>query len=85
MSLFSKLIAKVDFYKEGSYLFTSDSIIGSAFTLTGFKPGKFSINEDTRHGHGFSHLVDVIKNIFVNNYVPSAWLIRKVLEEENTW
>lgn len=29
--------------------------------------------------------MDVLKNIFVKNYIPSTWLIRKVMEEENSW
>jgi hypothetical protein len=45
---FSKLLAVVDFYVGDIYICTIDSVVGSVFALTGIKPGKFAINEDTR-------------------------------------
>lgn len=50
--------------------------------MTGSKPGIFAINEDTRKSNNF---LDVLKSLFFENHIPSAYLIRKVLEEENTW
>ena len=50
--------------------------------MTGFKPGKFAINEDTRKSKNF---LGVLRSLFFESNIPSAYLIRKVLEEENSW
>jgi len=72
----------MDFYKEGKYLFTSYSIAGSVFSLTGVRPGGFSINVDTR---GAKSLQEDLVSIIKNNAIPVCWLLRKTLEEETTY
>ena len=52
--LLSKLLVTIDYYKDGKFIYTSDSIAITAFTLTGMKPGAFSINVDTRYTRNFS-------------------------------
>jgi hypothetical protein len=80
--LLSKMLVTLDFYRGGKYLFTSYSIAGSVFSLTGVKPGFFSINVDTRGARSLSEdLISIIKN----NAIPVCWLLRKVLEEESSY
>lgn len=46
------------------------------------KPGKFAIHVDTRITHDY---FKVFSQIFIKQVLPSAYLVRKVLEEENTF
>lgn len=46
--LLSNLLTKVEFYKGGKKLFTSDTVVGSVFVLTGVRENGFSANVDTR-------------------------------------
>jgi len=45
---FSVLAAKVEVYKKGEHLCTFDTIVGLVSILTGYKPNKFALTEDTR-------------------------------------
>jgi hypothetical protein len=65
---------------------TGDFVVGGVILLTGIKPGKFAINEDTRYAR-FDNATqfDILLNIFVRQYIPSAWLLRQVMFEENSW
>ena len=80
--LISRLLVTIDYYKDGKFLYSSDSVVITAFALTGMKPGAFSINVDTRYTRNFGEsLISVIKN----NAIPVCWLLRKVFEEESTY
>ena len=80
--LISKLLVTIDYYKDGKFLYSSDSVAITAFALTGMKPGAFSMNVDTRYTRDFSqNLVSIIKN----NTIPVCWLLRKIFEEETTY
>lgn len=80
--LVSKLLVTIDYYKDGKFLYSSDSVVITAFALTGMKPGAFSINVDTRYTRNFEeNLISIIKN----NAIPTCWLLRKVFEEETTY
>ena len=75
--LISKLLVNLDYYKDGKYLFTNYAVAGSVFSLTGVRPGGFSVNVDTRGARSLSEdLVSLIKN----NAIPVCWLLRKVLD-----
>lgn len=63
-------------------MFHSDLIVGSVFALTGSKPGAFAVNVDTRYAKNFDN--DLI-SILVDNAIPTCWLLRKVLEEEQSY
>jgi hypothetical protein len=47
--LVSRLLVTIDYYRDGKFLYSSDSVVITAFALTGMKPGAFSINVDTRY------------------------------------
>jgi hypothetical protein len=47
------------------------------FVLTGFKPGAFAINVDTRTA---KHFYNDLISVMVDNAVPTCWLLRKTLE-----
>ncbi len=86
MSRFSPLVSEVDVYRGGQYVCTADFVVGGVIVLTGIKPGKFAINEDTRYARFDNESkLDVITNIFLRQYTPSAWLLREVLFEEDSW
>ena len=53
-----------------------------AFALTGVRHGAFAITEDTRFTREIAQ--DLIR-VMTDNHIPSAWLVRKVLEEETTY
>lgn len=83
---FSKLLAVVDIYLGNTYICTIDSIVGSVFALTGIKPGKFAINEDTRTAKSDQiDFITVFYNLLFKSYTPSAWLIREVLISQNSF
>ena len=73
----------MEFYRNDTYVCTIDAVVGAVFALTGFKRGKFALNEDTRHEEG--SIINSFGNLFERGYTPSAWLLRKVLEEEETF
>ena len=58
--------------------------VGGVFVHTASKPGAFSLTIDARHNIEDTS-IEVLKNLVEKNYIPSAWLTRKVLDEETTW
>ena len=80
--LLAKLLVTIDYYKDGNYIYTSYSIAGSVFALTGVRPGAFSINVDTR---GARSLKEDLISILKDNAIPTCWLLRKVFEEETNY
>lgn len=80
--LLAKLLVTVDYYKDGKFVYTSYSIAASVFALTGVKKGAFSINVDTRYHKNFE---DTLISVIKKNYIPTCWLLRKVLEEETSY
>lgn len=80
--LISKIQVNVQYYKNGQRLFSIDSIVGMAFALTGIRHGAYAITEDTRFTR---HFTEDLISIMKDNSIPSAWLLRKVLEEEATY
>lgn len=59
-----------------------DTVVGSAFALTGIRHGAFAINCDTRKAKDFSR--DLI-SVLVDNSMPTLWTLKKTLEEETTY
>jgi hypothetical protein len=80
--LLSKLIVNVEYYEGNKKIYSIDTVVGSAFALTGVKPGAFAINVDTRTERTWSE--DLI-SVLVDDAIPTCWLVRKVLEEEVTY
>jgi hypothetical protein len=72
----------MDYYQGDQKVFTLDAIVGSAFALTGIHYGAFSANIDTRKAKNFS--TDLI-SLMLDDSIPTAWLLRKVLEEETSY
>lgn len=82
----SKLMAVVDFYVGDQKICTVDAVVGLVSVLTGIKDQKFAINEDTRFiKREGKTIMDVLYNIFVRQYEPSAWLLRKTLIFEDSF
>jgi len=79
---FAELFSRVNWYRGEELVFSSDQVIGSVFVLTGMKNGKFAVHVDTRITHDY---FKVFSSIFVKQVMPSAYLVRKVLEEENSF
>jgi hypothetical protein len=80
--LLSKLLVTLDYYKDGNYVFTHYAVAGSVFSLTGTRPGAFSVNVDTRGARSLqTDLISIIKD----NAIPTCWLLRKVFEEETSY
>ena len=42
--LIGKLIANVEYYKGDQKVYTVDTVVGSAFALTGIRHGAFAVN-----------------------------------------
>ena len=74
--LVSKLMVNIEYYKNGVRIFSIDSIAGMAFALTGIRHGAFAITEDTRFTR---HFTEDLISVMVDNHIPSAWLLRKVI------
>lgn len=81
-NFFADISFIVEMYKGDEHIFTGDGIGGAVFFHTGIKPGKFAISQDTRHGGSFA---DLFKAAFIDGYIPSMYLIRKVLQEEDNF
>lgn len=80
------LLARVEYYRGSEYVTTIDAIVGSSFALNGFSPSKFAITVDSRYlKPGEATFADVITNIFINNYMPSAWNVRETLVHEQNF
>lgn len=58
-------------------MYSSDSIVGSVFTLTAHKPGAFSIEVNTRHEAKFE---DDFISVLVKNDIPTCWLVKKIAD-----
>ena len=72
------LIADVEYYRGGKKIFTANTIVGSVFIITGIRHGGYAINIDTRKA---KHFYDDLISVLVDDAIPTAWLVRKVLEE----
>ena len=80
--LLAKLLANVEYYRGDQKIYSVDTVVGSAFALTGIRHGAFAVNCDTRKAKDFSK--DLI-SVLVDNAMPTLWLLRKVLEEETSY
>ena len=80
--VFGKLAATVHYMKGDTLVFSADYYVGSAFVHTGVRHGGFSINANARNAN---ELPEVLVNLLKNNYIPSTWLIRRVLAEESNY
>lgn len=78
----SKLMVQVDVFRGMDYVCALDVYAGSVITVTGFKPGKFAITVDSRH---YSTRWEILTDMLVKQYVPSSYLVRKVLQEQETY
>ncbi len=80
------LMAKVDYMRKGKLVTSIDAIVGATFALNGFSAGKFAVTVDSRYlKANEATFRDVIENIFVRNYMPSAWNVREVMVNENNF
>lgn len=80
--LLAKLVVNVEYYRGSQKLFSVDTVVGSVFALTGIRHGAFAINVNTRKAkHFYNDLISVL----VDDAIPTVWLLRKVLEEEQTY
>ena len=59
-------------------MYSSDSIVGSVFTLTAHKPGSFSIEVNTRTE---AHFDEDFISVLMKNAIPTCWLVKKVVDE----
>lgn len=80
--LLAKLTTNVEYYRGDQKIYSVDTVVGSAFALTGIRHGAFAINCDTRKAKHFS---DDLISVLMNNAIPTLWLLRKVLAEETTY
>jgi hypothetical protein len=80
--ILSKLLTNIEYYRGEQRLFSSDTVIGSVFALTGIRQGSFAANCDTRYTkHWSDDLISVLKD----NAIPTLWLLRRVLAEETNY
>lgn len=70
------MLVNVEYYNGDQKLYSVDTVVGSAFALTGIRHGAFAINVDTRKAKDFSQ--DLI-SVLVDNAIPTVWLLRKTL------
>ena len=82
MELLSKLIVNVEYYRGNKRIYSVDTVVGSAFAPTGIRHGAFAVNANTRKA---KHFYNDLISIFVDDGIPAVWLLRKVLEEEETY
>ena len=80
--IFSKLVANVEYYRGDQRIYSVDTVVGSAFALTGIRHGAFAINCDTRKAKHFS---DDLISVLIDNAIPTLWLLRKTLAEETSY
>lgn len=57
-------------------------IVGSVFALTGIRPGAFTININTRKTE---QRMDTVFHLLRDQYYSPGYLLRKIIEEENTY
>jgi len=80
--ILAKLVANVEYFKGGKLIYSVDTVVGSAFALTGIRHGAFAVNVDTRKAkHFYDDLISVMKD----NATPTVWLLKKVLEDETNY
>ena len=77
--LISNLVVNVEYYQGQKKVFSVDTVVGSAFALTGIRHGAFSINVDTRKA---SHFYNDLISVMLDDGIPTVWLLRKTLAEE---
>ena len=77
--LISNLVANVEYYQGNKKIYSVDTVVGSAFALTGIRHGAFAINVDTRTA---KHFYNDLISVMLDDGMPTVWLLRKVLEEE---
>lgn len=80
--MLSKLVVTINYFERSQIVYSANYFVGSVFILTGIRHGAFAISEDTRKGDNF---MDVLKSLFLQDGIPSPWLIRKVLEQESSF
>lgn len=76
--IISKLITNVEYYRGDQRIFSVDSVVGTAFSLTGIRHGAFAVNCNTRYA---KHFTDDLISILKDNAIPTLWLLRNVLVE----
>jgi hypothetical protein len=77
--LIGNLMVNVEYYQGQRKVFSVDTVVGSAFALTGIRHGAFAVNVDTR-GAGKHFYIDLI-SVMLDDAIPTVWLLRKVLAE----
>ena len=80
--LLSKLVINLEYYQGKKLVFSSDTVVGSVFALTGIKPGAFAVNVNTRYAE---HFYKDLVSIMLEDGIPTCWLLMKVLKEEVTY
>ena len=76
--LLGSMVAKVEYYKGETKLFTEDTVAGSVFSITGIRHGDFAIGVNARHPKGFT---GTLVSVLVENNIPALWLVRKTFLE----
>jgi hypothetical protein len=77
--LISNLVVNVEYYQGNKKIYSVDTVVGSAFALTGIRHGAFAINVDTRTA---KHFYNDLISVMLDDGMPTVWLLRKALEEE---
>lgn len=66
----------MEYYQGDKRIFSSDTVVGSVFALTGIRHGAFAVNVDTRKAkHFYNDLISVL----IDDAIPTCWLLRKTL------
>lgn len=73
------MVVNVEYYQGQRKVFSVDTIVGSAFALTGIRHGAFSVNVDTRKE---SHFYNDLISVMLDDGMPTVWLLRRTLAEE---
>ena len=72
----AKLVINMEYYQGDKRIFSSDTVVGSVFALTGIRHGAFAVNVDTRKAkHFYNDLISVL----IDDAIPTCWLLRKTL------
>ncbi len=82
----NKLQYEAQYTKNGTKLFQASNIFGFAGIFTGFKPGKFSIEMNTRFADAIGYNYDMlIHNLLKEKTKLICWENRKMLENFETY
>jgi len=74
--ILAKLVINMEYYQGDKRIFSSDTVVGSVFALTGIRHGAFAVNVDTRKAkHFYNDLISVL----IDDAIPTCWLLRKTL------